>query len=168
MLEFTDNGGSTGDSIIRGGQQQRSTGEEEKDGNDDEDEQVDEVVVDNSFLLLGASKSVSSTQPSERGATTPERGGSNLGATATDLESSAEHDYASAKIVNVLATVRYQIWAGLKTFFFTSFHDPAAEVHYKKETYFQMKALALTGSLFMIVNWVSHLRNCKCLYWSTL
>ncbi|KAG8851507.1 hypothetical protein FRB96_009180 [Tulasnella sp. 330] len=151
VLEFTDNGGSTGDSIVRGSPRQGDPVEDEK---DDENEQVDEVVVDNSFLLLGTSKSISSKPPSERGATTPERGGSHIGGATTDLESSADHDFGSAKIVNALATVRYRIWTGLMTFFFTTFSDAAAEAQYKKETYYQMKGLALTGSLFMITNWI--------------
>ncbi|KAG9014389.1 hypothetical protein FRB94_012795 [Tulasnella sp. JGI-2019a] len=156
VLEFTDNGGgSAGDSVIRGGGgggPQTGVGAEDgKDGVDDENEQVDQVVVDNSFLLLGASNS---SPPSEHGAITPDRGGSHMAGATTDMESSADHDLASTKIVDALTAVPDHIWRGFSAFFFTKFYDVAAEAHYKKETYFQMKPLALTGSMFLIINWV--------------
>lgn len=153
LLEVTDQGSES--VRHKRGPHSDGQGQPTEDEKEDEDEEVDEVVVDNAFLMIGPAKSVTSA-PSEHGAS-PEKGSQSAtyATHMTDAESYPDHDSSASAIMSFLTALRYRVWSIVQTFFFTSFYDPVAEAQYKKETYFQMKGLALAGTLFLIINWVS-------------
>lgn len=165
VLEITDAGseGQTRRGTHSDGRSYGAGMEDEKEGadNDEDDEEVDETVVHNSFAMLGASKSMISTPSEADGLGVPDRMGGSQSGTGThappmtDMDSSHDHDRTTNCFVALFNLLRYRLWSGTRAFFFTSFHDPVAEAQYRRETYFQMKGLALSGSLFLIVNWVS-------------
>ncbi|KAG9023619.1 hypothetical protein FRB95_012714 [Tulasnella sp. JGI-2019a] len=146
VVEVTD-GGTASETAFR--RYPDSTGGNHVDGTDD-DEEVDEVVVDNDFWAEGGgSKTV--TQPSERGGATADASGTH----ATYMtEHDSLHEEGIPKTLAFMQSFCWRIRTAFTQFFFTSFHDNVAEAQYRKETYFQSKALAIWGTLFVIMNWV--------------
>lgn len=120
-----------------------------------EDEEVDETVVDNTFWVdSGHTGTKSVTQPSEKGISQEKSGNSAThGTHGTDADSLKER------------TGFWQAWDKVEgwsirlghlvhRFFFTSFYDPVSEAQYRKETYYQGKALSFWGAWFIVLNWV--------------
>ncbi|KAG8901544.1 hypothetical protein FRB99_005226 [Tulasnella sp. 403] len=174
LLEITES--NAGSEARRGGTANSETQVASPLGNNEKDhdeEEVNEIVVDNHFAIDPASKSV--TQPSDHGGTPDKSGGSGThGTHLTDGDSIHEHDglWVCLSLINAL---RYRLWIVLDRFFFTTFYDQAAEAQYKRETYFQLKGLALAGSLVLVLNWVlicilipreSMIRADKIFYWA--
>ncbi|KAG8975849.1 hypothetical protein FRC05_005059 [Tulasnella sp. 425] len=128
-----------------------------KDGNDDtaDEQEVDEIVVDNQFWLDASSKSA--TQPSEKDALTPDKSGASGTHGASGLtDGESLHDpTGSMAFFHKIEWSYYRVSRALGHFFFTSFYDPTSEMQYKKETYWQAKSLAVWGSGFIYLNWVS-------------
>ncbi|KAG8878048.1 hypothetical protein FRB97_002835 [Tulasnella sp. 331] len=146
VVEVTD-GGTTSETALK--RYPESTGGNQVDGTDDDE--VDEVVIDNDFWAEACgSKTV--TQPSERGAATPDVSGTHGGTHMTDHDSL--HEEGITKILASLQSCWWRIRTVFMQFFFTGFYDKVAEAQYRKETYFQSKALAIWGSCFVIMNWI--------------
>ncbi|KIO26491.1 carbohydrate-binding module family 1 protein [Tulasnella calospora MUT 4182] len=126
-----------------------------KDNNEaTDDEEVDETVVDNQFWLDATSKSP--TLPSEKDAQTPEMSGASgtHGASGLTDGGSVHEPTGLMAVGHKLKWFYYRVERGLASFFFTSFYDPVSEAQYKKETYWQGKALAIWGCGFVLLNWI--------------
>ncbi|KAG8894010.1 hypothetical protein FRC01_013219, partial [Tulasnella sp. 417] len=147
LLEITE---SNGTSDKKDDQSLPATSNE-KDSPNPEDEEVNEIVVDNKFLFDGGARSI--TQPSDHGGSPEKSGTSGTHGTHADHDSVHSHQGVMA-FVSFLNALRFRVWVSLNRFFFSEFFDAAAERQYKKETYYQMKGLALSGSLVLLLNWV--------------
>ncbi|KAG8985435.1 hypothetical protein FRB90_004704 [Tulasnella sp. 427] len=147
LLEITE---SNGTSDKKDDQSLPATANE-KNSPEVNDEEVDEIVVDNTFFPDGEARSL--TQHSEHGGTRQRSGTSGTHGTHADHDSVHSHRGLMA-FVTFISALRFRMSSLFNQFFFTEFYDRAAERHYKKETYYQMKALALAGSFFLIINWV--------------
>lgn len=118
-----------------------------------DDEEVDETVVDNDFWKSVATKSV--TQPSEHAPSPEKSGASGTHMTTADGESLHDNESRLAVFFHLLTAIFYRVKSGFNRFFFTAFYDANSEAQYRRETYYQAKSLAIWGSLFLVINWVS-------------
>lgn len=106
----------------------------------DPDGLLDEVVVDREWGEE-LQKTTSATH-SDHGGTPEKGGGSNHhGGTSTDRDSITAHVHANPfwASCTVLAYLRWRMWPGIITFFWTSFVDEHSEQRYKKENWFLRK-----------------------------
>ncbi|KAG9016710.1 hypothetical protein FRB90_002391, partial [Tulasnella sp. 427] len=147
LLEITESNGTSANKD----EQSLPPPANEKDSPNPDDEEVNEIVVDNKFYFDAGTRSV--TQPSDHGGTPEKSGTSGTHGTHADHDSIHSHRGMMA-FVNFMSALRFRAWSLFNRFFFTEFFDGAAERQYKKETYYQMKGLALAGALVIILNWV--------------
>lgn len=152
VVEMTD-GGTASETAFK--RYPESTGGNQADGTDEDE--VDEVVIDNDFWVEGGG-SKTLTAPSDRGAATPDVSGTHGGTHMTDHDSL--HEEGVSKLLTPLRSSWWRIRTAFMQFFFTCFYDQAAEAQYRKETYFQSKALAIWGSCFVVLNWVRRRTFC--------
>lgn len=152
IVEVTDTG-TASESALRRYPDSQAGGNGNEGGEDEE--AVDEVVVDTNFWI-DTPGSKSATQPSEHGGLTPDKSGASgtHGTGFTDHDSVHERE-GIWRWFHIMHAFWWRIKSGFNHFFFLSFYDPVAEAHYKKETYYQSKPLALMGACFIVLNWVS-------------
>ncbi|KAH8077880.1 hypothetical protein BXZ70DRAFT_1002843 [Cristinia sonorae] len=118
---------------------------------EDPDEPVDEVVVDREWSVEIKSSSVTH---SEHGATPEKSGGSNhVGGTNTDHDSAIHHVGGFWGLCGPLIYIRWRIYPNIHSFFWSRFLDEKSEQHYKKETWFLRKNLAIWAASFYVLNW---------------
>ncbi|KAF7964503.1 hypothetical protein HWV62_6775, partial [Athelia sp. TMB] len=115
---------------------------------DERDEDVDEVVVDRTWT----EEIKSSVAHSEAGGSPEKSDGHHPPGTSVDHESIEHHGFWG--IWTPLAIIRWRLYPLLLEFFSSSFFDPTAEGHYRKENWFMRKSLALWSAAFFIINWV--------------
>jgi osomolarity two-component system, sensor histidine kinase SLN1 len=116
------------------------------------EEQVDEVIVDR--VWTEEFKHSSSAQ-SDSGIS-PEKlveGQGPLRGSTPDQDSFAVHNGCWATFVP-LVILRWRVWPAILRFFRYSFVDEKSEAHYRQESWFFRKKLALWSALFLVVNWV--------------
>ncbi|KAI0091448.1 hypothetical protein BDY19DRAFT_983786 [Irpex rosettiformis] len=139
---------STGDSMSYG----KSRGTAKADTGDP-DGVVDEVVVDREW----SGEIKSSVHSGEHGggekSGESRNGVGGYGGTSTDRESLALQVDGFWASNTLLVYLRYRIWPAVYGFFATHVVDEKSEAHYRKESWFLRKSLALWASAFYIVNW---------------
>jgi len=113
----------------------------------EETEEVDEVVVDRIW-----SEEVKTSVPSEHGASPDKSGGSHHNAASIDRDSLSVHE-GFWSYFPILVILRWRLWPAVQDFFSLRFFDEKSESHFRQETWFVKKPLALWSSLFFILNW---------------
>ena len=105
----------------------------------EENEEVDEVVVDRIW-----SDEMTSSAPSELGASPEKSGGSPHNATSVDHESLSLHEGFWSSFA-ILVTLRWRIWPAVHDFFNLRFFDEKSENHYRQEVWFVKKVRVPQG-----------------------